>query len=111
MGRKKLKGWKKKSDSNKEEHGPKTSIKLPNIIRFFVDTKLAILLTNILPNTYPREGSARYIPITVGDRLKTFTAIYGPPIKKIPKIEKLRANVDAGNQKFKLVIKVGYFLI
>ena len=110
MGRKKLKGWRKKFVSNKEEHGPKTSIKLPNTIKFFVDTKFAILLTNILPSTYPRAGNARYIPITVGDRLKTFTAIYGPPIKKIPKMEKLRANVDVGNQKFKLVIKMGYVL-
>ena len=111
MGRKKLKGWKKKFESNKEKHGPINSITLPNIIKYFVDTKLAILLIKILPSTYPRAGNARYIPITVGDRLKTFTAIYGPPIKKIPKMEKLRANVNVGSQKFKLVIKVGYVLI
>ena len=111
MGRKKLKGWKKKFESNNEIQGPKNSIKLPKSINFFVDTKLAILLTNILPSTYPRAGNARYIPIIVGDRLKTFTAIYGPPIKKIPKIEKLRANVDVGNQKSKLVINVGYVFI
>ena len=61
--------------------------------------------------TYPREGNDKHIPIIVGERLKTFTATYGPPIKKIPKIEKLRANVEVGNQKSKLVIKVGYVFI
>ena len=53
----------------------------------------------MLPSTYPRAGNDKHIPIIVGERLKTFTATYGPPIKKIPKIEKLRANVEVGNQK------------
>ena len=111
MGRKKLKGWKKKFESNNEKQGPRNNITLPNTIKFLVDTLVAILLTNILPSTYPRAGNDKHIPITVGERLKTFTATYGPPIKKIPKIEKLRANVEVGNQKFKLVIKVGYVFI
>ena len=90
---------------------PRNNITLPNTIKFLVDTILAILLTNILPSTYPRAGNDKHIPIIVGERLKTFTATYGPPIKKIPKIEKLRANVEVGNQKSKLVIKVGYVFI
>ena len=111
LGRKKLKGWKTKFESNNEIHGPKTNITLPNTINFLVDTIVEILATNVLPSTYPRAGNDKHIPIIVGERLKTFTATYGPPIKKIPKIEKLRANVEVGNQKSKLVIKVGYVLI
>ena len=107
IGKKKLKGWKKRYERIKEHKGPKRSTKLPIIINLFVDTLFAILLINILPSTYPREGKARYKPIIVGDRLKTFTAIYGPPIKKIPKIEKLNAKVIVGNQKSKDTSNVG----
>ena len=111
LGRKKLKGWKTKFESNNEIHGPKTNITLPNTINFLVDTIVEILATNVLPSTYPRAGNDKHIPITVEERLKTFTATYGPPIKKIPKIEKLRASAEVGNKKFKLVIKVGCVFI
>ena len=82
-------------------------MKLPIIINLIVDTLFAILLINILPSTYPSEGKARHTPMVVGDRLKTLTAIYGPPIKKIPKIEKLNAKVIVGNQKSKDASNVG----
>ena len=51
IGKKKLRGWTKKCEKIKEEQGPKRSIKLPIIIRLFVDTLFAILLINILPST------------------------------------------------------------
>ena len=111
LGRKKLKGWKSKFESNNEIHGPKTNITLPNTINFLVDTIVAILATNVLPSTYPRAGNDKHIPITVEEKLKTFTATYEPPIKKIPKIEKPRASAEVGNKKFKLVIKVGCVFI
>ena len=47
------------------------------------------------------------MPDIVGVRLKTLDAIKGPPIKKTPKMEKLKENITVGSQKVIDFNKIG----
>ena len=82
-------------------------MRLPHNINRFVEAIFAILLTKTFPKIYPKEGQAKQKPVRVGVRLKIFDAIKGPPIKKTPKIEKLKENVTVGSQKFNDFNKIG----